>query len=579
VWEGAHVKPGNALLGLAGVGLGVGSLVIARHDPTESFGGRSVAGGIMLLGAGWSVIACGLVARARRPSSRLGVLLAAAGCAWFLAEFDSPGVGSPVVFTLGLVTYAACPALVAHAALAYPDGRLGRGARAAAVALAYLATIGVLGVLVALAFDPAAQGCSLCAHDLLTVANGPTSVTALNRIGVVLGLAWAPALAALALWKIARSSPAARLVSVPVLAPGAAYLGLVAADYAHALHRGFLSNDEADSALWGAQGAALIAVALGVAFAWVRGRRARGAMARLVVQLDQAPAGGGLRDALAQALGDPQLELAYPVGEGVNVDAAGRPVRLRPRTGRRVTVLVRDNRAVAMLGHRAELLDEPGLVDEVGAAARLALDHERLQAELNTQLAALRASRARTIEVGDLERRRLERDLHDGAQQRLVALAMALQLLRGQVSPAATRRVTAAESELRAALDDLRELGRGIYPAVLVDEGLAAAVESLAEDGHVAMSIGPMPERRLPPPLEAAAYFLISEVAKRSSAPSLAVSAQLSEGRLRIELSAAGTLHDDLVDLEDRIGALDGEMTIERAADRVAIRAEVPCES
>ena len=231
-----------------------------------------------------------------------------------------------------------------------------------------------------------------------------------------------------------------------------------------------------------------------------------------------------------------------------------------------------------MLVHRADLRDDPGLLDDVGAAASLALDHERLQAEARAQLEQLRASRARTVEAGDAERRRLERDLHDGAQQRLVVLSFALRLLSAELDGEGAERAGAAEAELRGALSELRELARGIYPAVLVDEGLATALEALAEAGPVPIAIDSLPGARLVPAVEAAAYFLVAEIVKRGASARIAVRAGVSDGRLVVEIDSAGTLDDDLVDLEDRIGALDGELAVERAAaGHTTIRAEVPC--
>src|SRR4051812_35038232 len=565
---------------VAGLALGVASLAVAREDPPGSLGGDSIAASVALASAGWALVITGAVAWARQPSSRFGVVLAAAGFAWFVVELDNPGIGSGVVFTVGLVGYAACPPLVAHAALAYPGGRLTSPLERIALMVAYGATVVVLGLAAALVFDPASQGCSQCPANHLAVTSDPGLLAALQRDGVWLGLVWAPALAGIAAWRVARSSSAARLVTAPVLLAAVVFLGLVAADYAHSLGRGFLSNDEIEKRLWAGQAVVLVALALGVVLAWVRGRRARDEVARLVVELGEAPAPGGLRDALARALADPDLELAYPLGEGRQVDAAGQAIELSQVEGRAVTPLVRGGRPVAVLGHRAALLDDPGLLEEVGTTARLALDHERLEAELRAQLEALRASRARAVETGDAERRRLERDLHDGAQQRLVVLSLGLRLLGDQLGPTAAGRVDTAQAELRGALDDLRELGRGIYPAVLVDEGLAAAIESLTEEGRVPVVVGPIPPERPAPQVEAAAYFLVAEVLKRSRAGDFAVSAELSDGRLIVEIVATGTLEDDLTDLEDRIGALDGELTVERSAsDRLAVRAEVPCGS
>ena len=489
-------------------------------------------------------------------------------------------MGSPVVFTVGLLTSAACPALVAHAALAYPGGRLARRAERAVLAIAYAGTILVLGLLPALFFDPAAQGCSQCPAISSRSRTRPTSSSRLDRLGLVLGLVWAPALAVLAVRRIVRSTSAARLLAAPVLLPAIAYLGLVAAGYAHSLERGFLSNDSVDQRLWFGQAAALGAVVLGVVAGWARGRRARTAVARLVIELSDAPAPGTLRDLLARALDDPALALAYPLGHGLHVDERGRPVALPEPDGRAVTPLERGGAPVAILVHRAELVDDPGLLEDVGAAAGLALDRGRLQAETHAQLQQLRASRARTVEAGDSARRQLERDLHDGAQQRLVVLSLALRLLRAELDTEHALRLDAAEVQLRAALAELRELAHGIYPAVLVDEGLATALEALAEVGSVPVTLESLPDQRFAGAVEAAAYFLVAEVVKRGNSKGVTVRAGRSDGRLRIEVESVGALDENLVDLEDRIGALDGELTVVPIPPgHTTVRAELPCGS
>jgi signal transduction histidine kinase len=561
------VKPHHLVVLAAGLALGVTALAVVHGTPASSLAGTSAGATVALAAVGWALIACGVVAWARRPASRFGPLLAAAGGGWFVAELNNPGAGSSLLFTAGLLGYAACPAIVAHAALAYPEGRVpGRLARGA-LTVAYAGTLLALGLVPALTFEPAAQGCIDCPDNLLAVTSAPDVVEAAGRAGLALGLVWAPALALLALAEIARSSPAARRSRAPVLAPAAAYLALVAADYAHGVSRGFLSNDAADHGLWLAQAAALALVALGVAWAWVRERRARTRVARLVIELGDAPAVGQLQEALAGALGDPALELAYPLEGALLVDAQGRPVSLGEAPGRTVTPLARGGQPIAVIAHRAELLDDPGVLEEVGAAAGLALDHERLQAQARARLEQLRASRARTVETGDAERRRLERDLHDGAQQRLVVLSFALRLLRTEVG----ERVDPAIAELQQALDELRELARGIYPAVLVDEGLATAIEALAEAGHVPLIVDPLPEERFPAAVESAAYFFVAELARRGGGR---VRAECVDGRLLVEVGGA-VVDGDVAELEDRIGAVDGELVVAAGS----VRAEIPCGS
>jgi signal transduction histidine kinase len=567
-------------VGVLALGLAAGafSLRVARDDPSRWFAGTSTIAGVALLAAGWALIGCGLATWVRRPGSRFGPLTAAAGFAWFLLEWNNPGVSSALAFTVGLCLYAACPPVAGHAVLAYPGGRLSSGLERLAVAIAYAGALLVLGLLPALFFDPQAQGCNQCPRNLLAVSNGPGLWTDLNRVGLYGGIAWALALAALATWRLMRASSWAR----PVFAAGAVYLGLVAAWFAFSLDQGLLWNGTLETRLWFVQAAALVALATGVAWNWVRNRRARSTVAQLVVDLAQSPPPGGLRDVLAGTVGDPHLVLAYPLGTTNRlVDAQGRPVELDIRQEQ--TRLIQDGQAVAVLSHAPGLLDDEQLVENVATAARLALENERLQAEVRARLVELRASRTRIVEAGDAERKRLERDLHDGAQQRLVGLSLSLRLARSQLAtgaPAdAVARLDRAEAELREAIVELRELAHGIFPAVLADEGLAAAVEALAEDGRVPVRIRSLPEGRFPLGVETAAYTVIAE-AVRATTSGVMVEATRSGDALLVDVEALGESGLDLIALQDRLGALDGRLAVERREDGyVTLRAELPCES
>jgi len=211
------------------------------------------------------------------------------------------------------------------------------------------------------------------------------------------------------------------------------------------------------------------------------------------------------------------------------------------------------------------------------------LENERLQAETLSQLENLHASRRRIVQAGDAARRRLGRDLHDGAQQRLVTLALALRLAAARLGPgldaAHAQRISQAEAELRAALADLRELAQGIFPAMLAEEGLATAIEALAEAVPVPLTIAALPGERFGASVEAAAYFVVAETVRQNAAGVLRVSATRRDGRLVVEVegdSAPG----NITDLEDRVGALGGSVMTTRGPDgRTIIRAEIPCES
>src|SRR5215218_2551674 len=531
-------RAGRFALLAAGLGLGLLSLAIARGEPAYSLGGGSLTAEVAGLLAGWSLIAAGLGVWARRPGSRFGPLVVAAGLAWFLAEWNNPGAGVALAFTAGLVLQAACPPLVGHAALAYPDGRLRSRLERVAVAVAYGGAVLALGILPALFFDPDGQGCGQCPDNLLDVHGDGEALAALTRVGVWFGLSWA---------------------------------------FQHALGRGFLGIDAVDRRLWLGQAVALVALALGVVWEWVRGRRTRSALGRLVVELAASPPPGGLGAVLARTLGDPSLTLLYPLPDGRRVDARGRPAE--PGQQQTVTPLVRGGRPVALLAHRPGLLDDPGLVEQIATTARLALDNEGLQAQVRAQLEDLRASRTRIVARGDAQRRRLERDLHDGAQQRLVALALSVRLARlGPKTATDVAALEEAEAEVRQALAELRGLAHGLYPAALTEEGLGAALEALAEQTSSPLVLGRLPQERFEPKVEAAAYFVVAETLKRSRPRRAAVDTSRGDGRLVVDIQTDQQPPQELTDLEDRVGALDGRLLVQAApGGGTRIRAELPC--
>jgi signal transduction histidine kinase len=234
---------------------------------------------------------------------------------------------------------------------------------------------------------------------------------------------------------------------------------------------------------------------------------------------------------------------------------------------------------VALLAHRPNRLDDPGLVVEIAATARLALENERLQAQVRAHLEDLRASRTRIVEQGDAERRRLERNLHDGAQQRLVSLALSLRLARlGCETETDAAALEQAEAEVRQALGELRGLAHGLYPAALTEEGLGAALEALAEQATSPLALGPLPQGRLDPNVEAAAYFVVAEILKRSRPGRATVDAARGDGRLVLKIVTDQQPPQELTDLEDRVGALDGRLLVEHPlSGGTRIRAELPC--
>src|SRR5438445_5089411 len=231
---------------------------------------------------------------------------------------------------------------------------------------------------------------------------------------------------------------------------------------------------------------------------------------KLVVEL-RTGATTSLRERLARARGDPTLDVAYRLGDGRYVDATGRPLELPQGGDRALTTITAAGEEIAVLIHDPALLDDPALVESVRATAALVLENERLAAEVRSQLAEVRASRGRIVAAADAERRRIERNLHDGAQQRLVTISVALGLEASRADAAAAQALSRAQDEVEEAIAELRDLARGIHPTLLRDEGLTAAVETLARRAPVPVTVQSSAQDRLPDPVELAAYFVVSE--------------------------------------------------------------------
>jgi signal transduction histidine kinase len=245
----------------------------------------------------------------------------------------------------------------------------------------------------------------------------------------------------------------------------------------------------------------------------------------------------------------------------------------------------------AVLIHDGGLEHESQLTRMTAAAASMALEHSRLQAEVRAQLEQVRASRARIVEAGDDARRQLERDLHDGAQQRLVTLSLALAMARNRVEtsdPQLQALLESAAKEAREAIAELRELARGIHPAVLTETGLPGAIQALAERSPVATRITTVPPDRFPAPVEATAYFVVSEalanVAKHAAATNAEVSVRELAGRVVVAVSdngIGGALPDGgsgLRGLADRIAAVGGSLRIDSPPGHgTRLEAEIPC--
>jgi signal transduction histidine kinase len=526
--------------------------------------------------AGVSFAAWGLIAWRRRPDSAVGRLLTAAGFG-VLAPTILAQVDSPVTLTSAMLFADLWNAVFVALLLSFVTG--GRLTSTVDRVLVVVFFIGAFVLQFATMLFLADE------DNLLLVLPDAGVATALAdiRFAVLIAGSIAVVLVIGRRWRSA-SGPRRRAL-LPSL--GGSLCGLMYAAWLTSL----LAGSPVVVLVW-LLNASLLTIPAALAWGLLRSRLARGGLADLFREL------GGLRGArleagLARALGDPGLVLAYPVpGARGYVDGGGRPVVLSAPLGDRVaTPVERDGRELAILVHDASLDDDPELVEAVAAAAAIALDDARLQAESEGRLEALRASRERIVAAGDAERRRLERNLHDGAQQRLVAVALQLRMIQNRVraDPALEELLTSAGAEVSQSLEELRELARGIHPAVL-NHGLSAALGSLASRSAVVTTVSYESGDRLPEPIELAAYFVACEalanVAKYAHATQASVRVSRRDGFAVIEIADDGVGGADesagtgLRGLGDRVAALDGSLRIlSPPGAGTVVTAELPCGS
>jgi signal transduction histidine kinase len=565
---------GWILVAIAGAGLAVADAVIEAVWPYPVPTVEAVLH--VAIGAAW--IGAGLVAWARHPEERIGPLMAAVGFAWYMQE---PWWTSALPTTVGFLLGDIALATGLHAVLAFPSGRLQTRLERGLVAAAY-DTVLVGNLLAALVYDPALDGCPQCGRNLLLLDHSTTAQDVLDVLRSMIAVAIGGVAVGVLVRRWRSATAAGRAVLGPVVWAAAVSGVLVI------LHAGTDVAGSAPEWLFWISWVSLALVPLAFLAGLVGARLRRGAMMSLMVELAELPPPQQVRNALATALGDPTLRLLFWV-DGRYVDIEGH--RAAPADDRAVTVLEYGGERFAALEHDPFLYEDRELLEAVGAAARLAVENSRLQAQLRAQLAEVRASRSRIVAAGDAERRRLERDLHDGAQQRLLGIRLALRLARSRVGhddAEVEQLLQEADGELMTGLDELRSLARGIHPAVLTDEGLGAALGSLARRATVPVEIRAVPEERLAAPVEAAAYFVASEalanVAKHAHASNVTISVIRANGWVSLEVADDGVGGADvsrgsgLSGLRDRVEALDGHLEISsRAAAGTMLRAEFPC--
>src|SRR5215472_16899290 len=477
---------------------------------------------------GFALLFLGLVAWSRRPASRAGAIMAAAGFAWFLGTLWAPALfwhRGPLAQLL----------------ISYPGGRLS-------------SRLQRVGTVVAYGYAAAA------------VVAGSAYATIIFALGLV-------ALSAYQYAAVTGPERRARLASL--VAAGAFGLVVVVGAIAH------LAGVGTEPVLLPAYDLTVCLIAIGLAADLLSGRWTQGAVTGLVVDIGEPAPGGVLRDRLARALGDPTLVVGYWLpGQRSYVDEAGRPVVLPAAgAGRAVTPVEENGQRVAVLIHDLAVLDEPALLSAVGAAARLAVANARLQAEVSARVGQVEASRRRIVEASGEQRSRLERELREGAERRLAHVAELLSDGGEQLAD--------VRAGLDTALAELREFARGIHPVTLTVRGLQGAVGELAGRSPVTVAVA-VPATRFPPAVEAAAYFVCSEsltnVAKHAEASQVHIIITQENGRLRVVIADDGIGGADpsrssgLRGLADRVEALGGSLAVQSPpGGGTRVMAELPC--
>jgi signal transduction histidine kinase len=503
------------------------------------------------------------------------------GFAWFLGPVYASD--SPLVFTLGIVASGLWGPVFGQLLLSFPTGRLPTRARRRLVAASYVVIpLAPVPALLVSDADQVITDCrGGCPDNVLLVERDQGLGDAALALGSVLTLGLCLVAVGMLIRQWRAASEPERRSLVPLFASGGVTLALVAA----------YAASQADALLWmafAAFAATPFAFLAGLARAEISGSRG---VRTLMAQLADAPEHADLRDALARALGDPALELAFWMPElDRYVDAAGSPAEMPDDDDarRKVTVIDHHGQHIAAIVH--DRAQDTETVRAAGAAAALMLENRRLDAELRARLVELRASRARLVEAADGERRRIERDLHDGAQSRLVALALNLRLARMSVTDGTDTAALLDGSidELGKSLKELRDLARGIHPAVLSERGLEPAVRDLAARAPVPVDIVGDAAGRLPAAVETAAYFVVSEaltnVSKYARARHATVRVERAAGQLVVEVSDDGVGGADarggsgLRGLADRVAALSGTLEVTSPPGRgTRLRAQLPC--
>ena len=582
-------------------GLALAAGVVAFATVTTSVGSASGAPPQFLIAdlvTGLTFVVAGLASVWLRPGSPAGPMLLVSGALWYVGSYAPSG--QPVVTHLGFAFEAYYDLVLAALLLVMSSPAQRLQPRPLIAALATAMAVRSLGRL--LLQDPVRLfGCAECPPNPFALW---PDLAAFEGVEIASNLAIA-GLAALvglvALRRLLRSGPVWRRVRWPILLAGGLAMTATAYnafEYARSTATGELlvelAEPWAEIFPWLVFGARTL-VPLGFLVATLRVRGIPGPLGPFAAGLERPGGAGVLGDVLRAALGDPSLHVLRPAEAGTWTSEDGAPAALPgpgPVLDRAVTLVGPEDRPLAAIVHDSALLEQAELLEAVVRVLRLALENERLESELREQLQAVTESRQRIVTATEEERRRLERDLHDGAQQRLIGVTLALQQARAtadaEAVPEALReQLDAAAGETTAAIRELRELARGIHPAILEDEGLGAAVAALARRAGIPVDVRLALDGRLPRLVESTAYFTIAEAltnTQRHAAASRAtVRIAHAGGTLEIEVSDDGQggaepeRGSGLRGLADRLMAIGGRLEVESGAGRgTRVRATIP---
>jgi signal transduction histidine kinase len=508
----------------------------------------------------------------RRPQSRFGPILIAFG--FVGAVYVLQSASNPWLFGAGLLWENVVGLAAYVLILTFPTGRLDGLASKLILLTAVIGAV-LPGIVITLLLPHVGAGGSisgcraLCPENAVAITSEPSLALDLWEIFRYVVIGVAVATAALLIWRLATGTPPQRramAIGAPIallfltlqvtfhllalLAPDAVTAGKVVA-WAFAGAR---------AALWYGFLAALIAAQLFAARA----------LQRLVRESLRRPSRRELEAMLREPLGDPRLRLAvWDSGEDV--------LRPQPDAGLDVTVVEHNGRQAVAILHDRQLNDDPELLQTAGAVALLAVENAELDRAWNDALDELRQSRARIVRAGESERRKLERNLHDGVQQRLVAIAIELGLAGdlGDGDPAIRMNLVEIQQSVTEALEELREISHGIYPPVLSDYGLVKALERTRPPAGAVLNVRATGVHRHPPELESAVYYCCLEAIQNATkhagpAPRISVTLEERADELAFQVSDDGPGFDTtkphagagLENMRDRIGALDGHLAI-----------------